>query len=1045
MRVVHIVETGYNFDSTVNLEDLMLECKQHGMESVIVADHHKMYHMVDLEICSRKYGIKVVFGCRVSVKNGNDFFEAILIAKNNKGLENISALSSKSHFKGDSSAYITSEELNEHKDGIIPVLVFKGNSNEDLLAYSQIVKGLQKTFDQNDVYLELHLSSSQDVQRAKGVKWLSDKFNVPMVASNRVCFLKKEDAIVREIRRSIKNGDVVREGYNQERYFKTYEEMQKVYGVYEHSIGNTVQLADKAEANVTLKGDAEYEDKPLIFDVPKNIRVPKNLTAFFKPIEGYQLPSDPEELRAIAYLCKLALDGFKMHYKPDNIEARERIKYELGVIIGQNFTHYFLVVWDFIRYCIDNNIPIGPGRGSSAGSVLARCLNIIKLDPILHGLLFERFLNPERISKPDIDIDMSNELRYAVIQYAKKKYGSESVAQIVTFGKFGTTNAVRYVRKALKLSQELEAKILKLIPKKTDDLIALVQKKEGQALLELSKKDETVRRVLTFASKLQNLPSHTSTNAAGLIVTNGDIGLQIPVTVGTDETGEKIYLTQISNSSGQLELVGYTKIDFLGLKNVDIPNKTEKWIKVNHGIESITIPIDDVKTFELYQSGNLTGVFQMDSEGMQKTCRTVKPENIQELMDILALYRPGPMEEIKTYAKNKFNKLRSLVGTNNQELVGVEDLEPILEKTHGIIVYQEQIIMIASVWAGYTLGQADLLRQAISKKDVDKMLEEKERFARLSAEKGRSPKTTEEIYNLILRFAQYGFNKSHAAVYAQQSFTNAWYKTHFPIEFMATRISASMDDTSTASKYVTEAVRMGIHVQKPDIRYSSDEFIPTKEGIIFGLPMVKDVGLQAVSHIVKERNKAPFVSFEDFLKRMDSTVVNKKAIGALVKVGAFDCFGSRKSLLDLLEGKVDETDFNVYRFHEIEWLGLKEEENKDDFTKEEKREFEAHHLGFTITEHPLASRKNELEQMIRSKDFGHWVYGSVGQIKKKKDKNKNDMADLMLDKIDGQMTLVVFKDLWRKIHEKTAKGQIVLCRIKAENETRAILNEIEFL
>lgn len=1044
MGIVHLVETEHNFDSIVTIDSLMDACTKQGFSSVIVADHATLYSMVDLEKASRTHGVNVIYGCRFCLRLDASQTDVVMVAKTQQGIQNLITLSSKAHAKPSGERFITSSELIHAKDGLMAIAAFDGETADDLKAYGVILKGLKQLF-QNDLYLEIHRSAKEDDRRAKGIQWLSSQWGIPLFASNRVCFIHREEADIREIRRLIKEEGLYRaERVNHERYFKTEQEMHEAYGSFKDALDNTNKLAEKVQkdARVLLKGDQGFVQKTLRFEVPKDVPIPTNWSSYFTPLKGFELPTDKESLRAIAYLCQLASEGFKAIYPEGNQEGRDRIKYELGVIISRGFTHYFLVVWDFVRFCHEHHIHIGP-RGSAAGSLLAHCLGINQINPLKYGLLFERFLNPDRTDDPDIDIDVSNRYRSHIVRYAKERYGAQSVAKILTLGRFGYKNAVRNVRKKLEMTESVQSKIFKVLEKSWEgSLSEFAKSPKGKKLADLMEKDEHVRRIIPIADTLARCPSHISIHAAGLIVSSENLSNQVPTSVVKDEWNEDILLMCIPNNDKQLERLGYTKIDLLGLDTIDIPSDTAEWVRKNHGIEVSEPDLEDKKTWELFQSGKLTGVFQMDSAGMQDTCRKVKPTSIYDLMDILALYRPGPMKQIPTYVANK----EKMAGSQSRSMEGMDMLAPILNQTHDILVYQEQIIHIANQWAGYTLAQADLLRQAISKKNEAKLKAGRHQFQQKAREMGRDPRVTERLFELILEFANYGFNRSHAAAYAYQCFSNAFLKAHYPTEYMAVRITASMSKyRETALSYVEDARRMAITIHPPDIRTSEAKFIPQQDGtIVFGLPLIKNVGVRAIEEMVEERTTRPFDSFQDFLARMKKTSLNRDAIEALIKVGACDSFGTRPSLLDELDGKGEEG-YGVYGFHEIDFLDLPTPSNQKDWSPEERRKMERSFLGITFSSHPLTTRKQELDGLIQKKNGGVWVYGVVDHIRSKKDKNKNDMADITLDRIEGPLTLVVFQDLWKKKRLNTQKGGLILCRVKEESESRAIAQDIQFI
>lgn len=1066
---VHLdVKSAYNyhFNSLIRIEKLIEQTKALGMNAVAITDEFVMHSVVDFYLLAKAQGIHPIIGLTMTVVDEQEQKElkVTLLAKNNQGYRHLAKISSMGHLRRKSSIYITLQELLKYHGDTILLLdtetYFEKKQEKEAVS---LVKKVVSLLPKDDVYLVMKQHGlSYHEQMNASVEKMAQAFGVSYVAVNDVHYFNEKEAKGQEILLRIQER---KEKQTNQKYLKTEAAMRTLFALYPKAIENTVTIANKCQVSLQLKGEEGFTKKLPAFSIPADFLPPRTLQGKFDLLPEYKKPTTKYEVLAIAYLCDLAEKGFEQFYPnehPAYERAVARLRYELGVIISKGYTNYFLIVQDFVSYARKEGIAVGPGRGSAAGSLLSYCLGITKVSPIEYNLMFERFLNPERFDDPDIDIDFSQEYRYRLFEYAQQTYGMGSTAKIITFNNFGGKLAIRDVGRVLKVKQDIIVQLAKSIGKSVKELAG--QKAFVESLI---KKDSKVIQLIEYASMIEGLPRNRSMHAAGLVLSDGHLSNHVPVMVSVDdETGKPILITQIHKDV--LELMGLAKIDLLGLRNLDIIEEAKRLVVETKGVAIETIPLDDTKTFELYQKGETIGVFQMDSVQMRATSEQVKPTKVEDIFPLIALYRPGSMDMIPVYAKNRANNQFQIYDMNEvydekkKKMVkqfipfekNVNVLKPILENTYGVIVYQEQITQILQVWAEYRLGEADLVRRAISKKKKQVLEENKRVFLERSKVVGRDAETSERLYDLIVKFANYGFNVPHSAAYGILSYETAYLKANFPLEFMSASITSHMDDVVKASDYIKETMRMGILVEKPNVNNSVVGFDVNDASLLFGLALIKNVGKKAAEAIVTERNKGLFRSFEQFMQRMQGKGLSTQCINSLVKVGAFDDFGSRKAFLDALEhGKKKHPMLeNQILFEAIPGIGGDEViavEEVEDFSLIEKIQLENQLMGLNFTPNPTEKFQRELQQAIQLQNAQqatatlYWIGGTIESKKTIKDKNGKTMAFLTIS--DGHQTwdITVFHDLWNVWKNKLIMHQLYLAQVEVKNGRFSMKNILE--
>ena len=892
MPFTHLhVHTEYSLlDGACRIRELVKSAKDKGMTCLAITDHGVMYGAVEFYKQCKNEGIKPIIGCEVYVapmsRHGRDrnldgkYSHLVLLCKNETGYKNLIKMVSLGFTEGFySKPRIDMELLKEYHEGLvclsaclagyIPQKILEGNIDE---AVNHAL--LMKSIFGNDYYFELqrHGIDEQEIVNEELVK-LSKKLGIPLVATNDVHYIEKDDAQIQSVLMCIQTQTTLADGKmrgfeKEEFYLKTPDEMGKLFSDIPDAVENTGVVADKCDFN---------------FEFDKLF-----LPAFYPP----------DGLSSKDYLEKLCQEGLEKrlskYENPDIQVYKNRLSYELSVVNKMGYDEYYLIVRDFIAHAKGKGIPVGPGRGSGAGSLAAYCLGITDVDPIPHDLLFERFLNPERVSMPDFDVDFCYFRRSEVIDYVAEKYGKDHVAQIVTFGTLAAKAAIRDVGRVLGMPYADVDKVAKLIPRAFN--ITLSQALEESAeLRELCREDFKVGSLINIAKKIEGMPRNTSTHAAGVVITDKPVSEYVPLSMNGDCVVTQYTMNEIAD-------LGLLKIDFLGLRYLTVIYEAAE----NAGINVSDIPLDDEKTYKLLAAGDTDGIFQLESGGMRSLLVRMVPKSIEDITIAISLYRPGPMDSIPKFLQNRKDAKSIKYAT--------PELEEILSVTNGCIVYQEQVMQIFRKLAGYSFGRADIVRRAMSKKKKDVMEREREFFIYGKKDEngnvevagcinnGISKQAAKEIYEDMADFAQYAFNKSHAACYAYLAYYTAYLKCHYPKEYMASLLSSVINNTDKVMEYIGACKKMGVNVNRPDINTSTLMFSPSDDGIEFGLMAIKNVGEGFVREIVKKRRGGRFVSLEDFLTRMSDCDINKRMVESLVKAGALDTLGKRRSQLLIVYG-----------------------------------------------------------------------------------------------------------------------------------------------
>lgn len=1005
-------------DGAIRIEELIAKAQEYKLPAIAITDHGNLFGAIEFYQKVSKAGMKPIIGCEVYVaptsrfekkgteNNSEASHHLILLCKDINGYKNLSRLLSKAYLEG---FYyrprIDKDLLSQYNGGLIGLSSCLKGEIPHSLAAGMIDKArdaalsYKRIFGSDNFFLEIQANELPEQEKVnKQLIELSRDLHIGLAATNDCHYLRKEDAKAHDVLICIQTGktlnDTDRMKFSSDTfYFKSPEEMKKIFKDVPEAVKNTKIIAERC--NLDFK-----------FGVP---HLPK-----YEVPEGYDSNS---------YLRKLAEEGLKKKFTkniPDNY--KERFQSEIKIIEAMGFTSYFLIVWDFIHYAKSKGIPVGPGRGSAAGSLVAYCLDITEIDPLRYGLLFERFLNPERHSLPDIDVDFCMNRRPEVIEYVAERYGKDHVAQIITFGTMQARAVIRDVGRAMNIPYAEVDRVAKLVP-----AVAKITLKEAiglePKLKETYENNAEIKELIDIAQRLEGLSRHASTHAAGVVISPEPLTEFLPLYKAPNEA---VITTQFDMEA--IESLGLLKFDFLGLKTLTVIDKTEKII--NHSLQkpktsfSIKdIPIDDNDTFNLLSSGKTTGIFQVESAGMRDILIRMQPNRFEDLIALVALYRPGPMAWIDDFIKQKKGEVKVTYD--------LPQLKEILEETYGIILYQEQVMMIANKIANFTMGQADTLRKAMGKKQPEEMEKQKEVFIKGAIANKIPEKKAKKLFDNMEPFAKYGFNKSHSAAYAYIAYQTAYLKAHYPVEFMAATLSADMDNTVKVVAYINECKEMGIEILPPDINESEQEFKVIGNSIRFGLEAVKGVGGSAIEAILEARNNQKFTSFFDFCAKVDSRRVNKKVIESLIKAGALDLMGKRSQLMLALNSAMDAAikvqkeitsgQGSMFGLHQSPVETLPETE---EWSETERLVMEKEALGFYITGHPLSRYKEKLEQfsVIPSYQLQEFsdkedviVGGIVNGVKKIQTKKTGDlMAALTLEDLYGTVEIIVFPDIYKE-------------------------------
>ncbi|MCI4462580.1 MAG: DNA polymerase III subunit alpha [Caldisericum sp.] len=995
MGFTHLhLHTEYSLlDGMNKIEELAPRIKELGMDAVAVTDHGNMYGVMEFYETMKKAGIKPIIGVEVYIApNGiekkekdEERFHLILLAKSLKGYKNLTKIVTESYIKGFYyKPRIDFETLKKYNEDIIAMTAcLQGEISAKALRgdLQEVKKALYKYLDifgKENFFIEVQNHGLEEERRVIEVaKTLRDTEGVKLVATNDAHYLRKEDAHAHDILLCVQTlrpfDDPERMRFpSEEFYVKSEEEMLSTFKGLEEAVYNTELIKEMCN----IEFDFSSYHLPV-----------------FKKDENWD-PSKNKE-----YLEELTFKGLKEKYGDKANEVTERARYELDIIEKMGFTDYFLIVQDFINYARTNDIPVGPGRGSAAGSIVSYALGITEIDPIKYNLFFERFLNPERISMPDIDVDFGDRGRDAVIEYVRKKYGESHVAQIATFGKMEARQVVRDVGRALKFSYQETDKIAKLIPQ------GLKLKEALQTLPDLRKlyEDERYKELFDVALKLEGVVRNFSTHAAGVVI--GDAPLTEYLPLQTDK--DNAVITQFDKDV--VEHIGLLKMDFLGIKNLTIIQDTVNMLKAK-GIEiDITkIPEDDKETFDMLKRGDSVGVFQLESAGMRRVLKGVQPDSIEDLTAVVALYRPGTIKAggIEEYINRKSGKTKVTYPHPK--------LEPILQNTYGIIVYQEQVMQIANVLAGYTMAEADTLRKAIGKKIPEIMKAQRDVFVQKSVANGVDKGVAEKIFDLIEFFAGYGFNKSHAVSYATLAYRTAYLKAHFPKEYFTAILNSYIGNEDKTRETLLEAISKGIPVYPPDINKSDAIFKVEGSGIRFGFLGIKNVGEAAINEVIKERiANGPFSSFKDFERRTSSFKVNKKVVESLIKAGCFDSLGEDRKAL--LEGESSEHELTVSLFGGA----TQPSKPKIHATRADILKYEKEAFGFYLSDNPINAYLGILE------DLGVETVSQVlSKFKTADDENEEDVEETIEETTISKVKIAGVINNAKK--SKTKNGNFIL-------------------
>ena len=1027
MSFVHLhTHTEYSLlDGAIRLDTLVNFLKENKMDACAITDHGNLYGAFKFHNALKAEGLKPIIGSEIYIaprsledkEHGidNKYFHAVLLATNLKGYKNLLKIVSKGHIDGFYyKPRVDYEFLEKHHEGIIMLsgclggIIAKplndGNTNlaeENLKKYSKLFKGR--------FYIEIQRNGMEEQEKVnKTLIKMSKENNLPLIATCDSHYLKKEDSKIQEILWCIRDGKTIDDPTRDqletdEFYVKTPEEMKKLFHDIPEAVENSVKIADMVE----------------------------NYSIDFKRVEPEYLDL-PKGKTPFKYLKELTYKGCKEKYGKMNKELKERIDYELRVIDDKGYNHYFLVMMDFVHFCRDNDIIVGM-RGSGCGSVVAYCVGITHIEPIGWELYFERFLNPERESPPDFDIDIADKRRDEVVQYAIEKYGLENVKQIATFSKLQTRQAIRDVSRVLGIDLQIAdqlSKMVEIVFGKAQNIDYMLE--NNPEFKDLVHSSSDLIEMVEIVRKVAGMCRGISTHACGIIITPTPVVDYVPIQ--KDAHGEGIGMSQYEMTD--LESLGLMKFDFLGLRNLNVIGRTVERIKEDRGVEIDLLEIDthDEKAFKLLRKGETIGVFQLESEGMRKTIKMTKPDSLEDISYILAAYRPGPMQFIPEYAAVKSGE--------KQPKYLFPALKPILEVTNGVITYQEQVIRIAVDIAGYTMGSADILRRAMGKKKMDIMNAEKPVFIEGAKKKGFKKESVEEVWEKLLQFANYGFNKAHSASYALVSYWTAYLKANYPLEFMASLLEGDLDNFDRIVTDLEECKSLGIEVLPPDINLSNTDFtIEDEKNIRFGLVAIKNVGEDIVNEVVLERDEnGPFLNLDDFLFRMVGKKVQIKTIECLIKVGAFDSFGDRNALLNSLEGL-----YNRYkREKENSVLGQfdlfsgkkgikKNIEEPTPLPKIEptpviqKLEWEKELIGLYFSSHPLDSlelflKEKGIQSIKDLKDLNDGdsvvIVGLITKIRRVTTKKNENMAILIVEDKTGNIEVVAFPKKYNDLKDR---------------------------
>ncbi len=1072
MEFTHLhVHTEYSLlDGSSKIKEIVARAKELGMDSLAITDHGVMYGVIDFYRACKAEGIRPVLGCEIYVAPGSRFqkegnasderyYHLVLLAENNKGYSNLIKIVSKGFTEGYYyKPRVDLEVLQEYHEGIIALSACLAGEVATQIRRGFYEEGkaaalrLLAIFGEGNFFLELQDHGIPDQKTVnQALLRMSAETGIPLVATNDVHYTFAEDEKAHDILLCIqtqkKVSDTDRMRYDGGQYYlKSPEEMEALFPYAKEALRRTKEISDRCDVEIVF---GEY--KLPKYDVP----------------EGYT---------AKEYLRKLCEEGFAVRYPEADDSLRERLSYELKIIEDMGFVDYFLIVWDFIKYSRDHGIAVGPGRGSGPGSIAAYCLWITNIDPIRYHLLFERFLNPERLTMPDFDIDFCFERRQEVIDYVVRKYGKEQVVQIVTFGTMAARLAIRDVGRAMDLPYAKVDSVAKQVPNELGITIekALVQNPELRQMYET---DEEIKELIMMSERLEGLPRHTSMHAAGVIISNAPADEYVPLCRGADD----VIVTQFTMTT--LEELGLLKMDFLGLRTLTVIQDAVKLVnRSRSGAEMLDIDaIDeaDPKVYELISSGKTEGVFQLESTGMKSFIKELKPGNMEDIMAGISLYRPGPMDFIPKYIEGKHNPA--------SVVYDCKELEPILQPTYGCIVYQEQVMQIVRDLAGYSYGRSDLVRRAMAKKKASVMEKERRNFVYGNAEEGVkgciangiSEQTANKIFDEMTDFAKYAFNQSHAACYAVVAYQTAYLKCYYPVEFMAALMTSVMDNAGKVAGYILTCRQMGIGILPPDVNKGEARFTTEGNCIRFALAAIKGLGKPLIEAVTAERKEnGPYTTLKDFVERLSGTGVNKRSLESFIKSGAFDCLkGNRRQLMQSYAAVVDSvvTDRKKSLSGQMSLFDFAAPEDKEnfevrlpdvpEFEKNELLAFEKETLGIYLSGHPLQEyeamlaanvtrlssdflppEEGEMEETKVNDGEAAVIGGMITGITRKTTRSNSLMAFVTVEDLLGTVEVIVFPRDFEKYKQEIYEDNKVLIRgrvgVEEERAARLICSEI---
>lgn len=1019
-------------DGLAKIDDLLSEAKKYGMESLAITDHGNIYGAIEFYKKAKKAGIRPILGIEAYVapesrldreaKHDERYYHMILLCQNETGWKNLLQLITKANFEGYYyKPRIDKELMRQHHEGIIATSgCISGEVCRFLLKnrYAEAKKAAleyEEIFGKGNFFLEIGMHHNvPDVARAQeGLTRIRKETGISFVATQDIHYACKDDAETHDVLLAVQTGNKLSDPdrlslKDDDFSMRSSEEMAELFKNFEfgeEAIANTAAIAERCNLEIKLG----------------EIHIPKFKT--------------PEGISANEYFHTLIKERMPRRYPNITPEIETRLAYELGIIEKMGFIDYFLVVQDFVNWAKDHGIMVGPGRGSAAGSIISYILGITDLDPLRYNLLFERFLNPERIAMPDIDVDFTDKRRDEVLAYVREKYGENNVAQIITFGTMAARAAIRDAGRAMGLTYGFCDQLAKLVPALPHTVLAEAIKTVPE-LTEMHKNNPDAKKLLDTACRLEGVARHASVHACAVVISERPLVNYLALQRAPQD--DSVTITQFEMHT--IEDLGLLKMDFLGLKNLTIIEETTRLVKELHGtrIDISKIPLDDPKTFAILRMADTTGVFQFESSGMRRYMKEIKPTEIEDLIALVALYRPGPMELIPTYIKRK----------HGQEPVSYlhPKLEPILSKTYGVIVYQEQVMDMATEIAGLTKGQGYLLIKAVGKKIKSLLDEQKEKFINGCLTNNIPPAVAQKIWELIEPFARYGFNKAHSACYALIGYETAYLRANYPIEFMTALFNADSDDTDRIAFLVGEAQKSDIKILPPDINKSGVDFMPDGPNIRFGLLAIKNVGENIVKAIVEDRSRnGEFASLSDFLNRIHHKDLNKKSLESLVKGGAFDSFGIERNqalsnIEDILKFSADvrrvKTEFQNSLFGTPTIQKTLTLKPATPATSAEKLQWEKELLGLYISDHPLnnfkellgkTSTKKIKEVTIPANDGARvQTAGVLSSIKKHVTKNGQPMLFAKIEDMDGAVELIVFSDTLQKNPALWTENKVII-------------------